>query len=67
MYKHNIKILGVNTYLHHATFDRVTRSGYKDNFVYCICSNEDKAALRRELKYTDFIGNDGQYLSYLLH
>ena len=46
----NVNILGLNTHLHHADFDRNAGNGYKFNFVHCTCTQEDKDFLKDELK-----------------
>ena len=46
----NINILGLNTHLHHAEFDRNAGKGYKFNYIHCKCTSEDKRFLEEELK-----------------
>jgi prephenate dehydratase len=46
----NINILGLNTHLHHAGFDRNAGNGYKFNYIHCICTKDDKDFLKNELK-----------------
>ena len=46
----NVHILGLNTHLHHAEFDRNAGKGYKFNYVHCMCTKDDKEFLKNELK-----------------
>ena len=54
--EHKINILGVNTH-RHAALDWVTKPGYKDYYVYCVCSEENKTILSDQLEYPEFIGD----------
>jgi prephenate dehydratase len=45
----NVNILGLNTHLHHAEFDRNAGNGYKFNYVHCICTKDQKDFLKKEL------------------
>ena len=45
----NVNILGLNTHLHHADFDRDAGKGYKYNYIHCMCTTEDKEFLKNEL------------------
>ena len=47
---YNVNILGLNTHLHHAKFDRNAGKGYKFNYVHCMCTKDDKEFLKNELK-----------------
>ena len=57
----NINILGLNTHLHHAEFERDDGSGNKVNYVYCMCKKEleHKSYLERELKEFEVEFKDG--------
>ena len=46
----NVNILGLNTHLHHAKFDRNAGNGYKFNYVHCVCTENDKEFLETDLK-----------------
>ena len=46
----NINILGLNTHLHHADFDRNAGKEYKFNYIHCMCTKEDKEFLENKLK-----------------
>jgi prephenate dehydratase len=46
----NVNILGLNTHLHHAKFDRNAGSGYKFNYVHCMCTESQREFLEKELK-----------------
>ena len=46
----NVNILGFNTHLHHAEFDRNAGNGYKFNYVHCMCTKDEKEFLKDELK-----------------
>ena len=46
----NININGVNTHLHHKEFNRKSKAGYKDNYVYCLCPVEKKNQLNDMLQ-----------------
>ena len=46
----NIYILGLNTHLHHAEFDRSAGDGYQYNYVHCTCTKDEKEFLKNELK-----------------
>ena len=46
----HVNILGLNTHLHHADFNRNAGRGYKFNTIYCMCKKEDKEFLKNELK-----------------
>ena len=48
--EYNINILGLNTHLHHANFDRNAGKGYKFNYVHCKCTKEEKNFLKNSLK-----------------
>ena len=54
----NVNILGLNTHLHHAEFDRNAGNGYKFNYVHCICTKGEKEFLKKELKAELEGGND---------
>jgi prephenate dehydratase len=45
----NVNILGLNTHLHHAEFDRNAGNGYKFNYVHCMCTKDEKEFLKNEL------------------
>ena len=45
----NVNILGLNTHLHHADFDRNAGNGYKFNYVHCKCTPKDKDFLKNKL------------------
>jgi hypothetical protein len=45
----NINILGLNTHLHHAKFDRNAGNGYKFNYVHCMCTKDEREFLKKEL------------------
>ena len=45
-----VNILGLNTHLHHADFDRNAGNGYKYNYVHCMCTRKDMDFLKSELK-----------------
>ena len=46
----NVNILGLNTHLHHAQFNRDAGKGYKFNYVHCMCTKDDKEFLEKELE-----------------
>ena len=46
----SINILGLNTHLHHADFDRNAGEGYKFNYIHCKCTSREKTFLKNELK-----------------
>ena len=48
--EYNINILGLNTHLHHAKFDRNAGEGYKFNYVHCKCTRKEKNFLKNTLK-----------------
>ena len=56
----NVNILGLNTHLHHAKFDRNAGKGYRFNYVHCMCTKDDKEFLKNELK-AEFEG--GNYIN----
>ena len=45
----NVYILGLNTHLHHAKFDRNAGKGYKFNYIHCTCTKDEKEFLKNEL------------------
>ena len=46
----NVNILGLNTHLYHADFDRNAGKGYKYNYIHCKCTKRDKEFLKKELR-----------------
>ena len=55
---HKVNILGLNTHLHHAAFDRDAGKGYKFNHIHCLCSAEEKCFLESTFADIKFIGNN---------
>ena len=55
---HNVNILGLNTHLHHAAFDRDAGKGCKFNHIHCLCSPEDKRFLELTFADSKFIGSN---------
>lgn len=45
-----VNILGLNTHLHHAKFDRDAGNGYIYNYVHCMCTKDEKEFLKNEIK-----------------
>ena len=52
-----VNILGLNTHLHHAEFDRDAGNGYKFNYIHCMCTPKDKDFLKEKFK-AEFVGGN---------
>lgn len=54
----NVNILGLNTHLHHADFDRNAGNGYKFNYIHCKCTPENKQFLKNKPLNAEFEGGN---------
>ena len=59
-----VNILGLNTHLHHADFNRNAGNGCKYNYVRCMCTRKDKDFLKSELKAEIEGGIQYQYILF---
>ena len=64
-----VNILGLNTHLHHAKFDRDAGNGYIYNYVHCVCTKDEKEFLKNELKaeLQDGMSILTPYIVFIMH